>query len=169
MEIRNVPADVVAQILKLQSVSLCANLTGQMTTYCLVNPPKPGQPSYPLFAKERDGILDELKQRAVILAEGLNRIPGIQCNKVAGAMYCFPSVTLPPGPQRRRLLHEPPGGDRHLRGARIGLRPGPGHRPLPHHHPAAHAQDEAGGGKARRLPRSLQVAGPREPAQGTIP
>ncbi len=72
-------------------------LTGQMVTYCMVNPPQPGQPSYDLFAKERDGILDELKQRAVILAEGLNRIPGIQCNKVAGAMYCFPRITMPPG------------------------------------------------------------------------
>ena len=97
MELRNIPEDVVAQILKLQSVSLCANLTGQITTYCMIHPPEPGQPSYDLFKAERDGILDELKQRAVILAEGLNRIPGIQCNKVAGAMYCFPQVTLPPG------------------------------------------------------------------------
>jgi len=97
MEIRNIPDDVVAQILKLQSVSLCANLTGQMTTYCMVNPPVPGQPSYEMFAAERAGILDEMKQRAVILAEGLNRIPGIQCNRVAGAMYCFPRVTLPAG------------------------------------------------------------------------
>ena len=97
MEIRNVPADVVAQILKLQSVGLCSNLTGQMVTYCMVNPPQPGQPSYDLFARERDGILSELKQRAVILAEGLNKIPGIQCNKVAGAMYCFPRITMPAG------------------------------------------------------------------------
>jgi len=97
MEIRNIPEDVVAQILKLQSVSLCSNLTGQMTTYCMVNPPRPGQPSYEHYAAERAGILDEMKQRAVILAEGLNRIPGIQCNRVAGAMYCFPRVTLPPG------------------------------------------------------------------------
>ena len=97
MEIRNIPEDVVAQILKLQSVSLCSNLTGQMTTYCMVNPPRPGQPSYELFAAERAGILQEMKQRAVILAEGLNRIPGIQCNRVAGAMYCFPRVTLPAG------------------------------------------------------------------------
>jgi aspartate/methionine/tyrosine aminotransferase len=97
MEIRNVPADVVAQILKLQSVGLCSNLTGQMVTYCMVNPPQPGQPSYERFARERDGILNELKQRAIILAEGLNKIPGIQCNKVAGAMYCFPRITMPAG------------------------------------------------------------------------
>ena len=97
MEIRNVPADVVAQILKLQSVGLCANLTGQMVTYCMVNPPRPGQPSHEVFVRERDGILNELKKRAVILAEGLNRIPGYKCNTVAGAMYCFPSITLPAG------------------------------------------------------------------------
>jgi len=97
MEVRNVPVDVMAQILKLQSVSLCSNLTGQITTYCLVSPPKPGQPSYNLFIKERDGILNELKRRAVILADGLNGIPGIQCNKVAGAMYAFPRITLPEG------------------------------------------------------------------------
>jgi len=97
MELRNIPAEVVAQILKLQSVSLCSNLTGQVATYCMVTPPEPGQPSYDLFIKERDGILGELKQRARILADGLNRIPGVQCNAVAGAMYCFPRITLPPG------------------------------------------------------------------------
>jgi aspartate/methionine/tyrosine aminotransferase len=97
MEVRNISADVVAQITKLQSVSLCANLTGQVATYCMVHPPKPGEPSYPQYAQERDGILGELKRRAVMLAEGLNRIPGIQCNVVAGAMYAFPRIALPAG------------------------------------------------------------------------
>jgi aspartate/methionine/tyrosine aminotransferase len=97
MEVRNVPADVVAQITKLQSVSLCANLTGQVATYCMVRPPKPGDPSYPQYVHERDAILGELKRRAVLLAEGLNGIPGIRCNVVAGAMYAFPRITLPAG------------------------------------------------------------------------
>jgi aspartate/methionine/tyrosine aminotransferase len=97
MEVRNVPADVVAQITKLQSVSLCSNLTGQVATYCMVRPPKPGEPSFECYARERDGILGELKTRATLLADGLNRIPGIQCNVVAGAMYAFPRITLPAG------------------------------------------------------------------------
>ena len=97
MEVRNIPADVVAQITKLQSVSLCANLTGQVATYCMVRPPKPGEPSFERYARERDAVLGELKARAVLLAEGLNRIPGIQCNVVAGAMYAFPRITLPAG------------------------------------------------------------------------
>jgi aspartate/methionine/tyrosine aminotransferase len=97
MEVRNLPEEVAAQLTKLQSVSLCSNLTGQVATYCMVSPPKPGQPSYPLYAQERDSVLGELKRRAVMLAEGLNKIPGIQCNVVAGAMYAFPKITLPAG------------------------------------------------------------------------
>jgi aspartate/methionine/tyrosine aminotransferase len=97
MELRNIPPEVVAQVTRLQSVALCANLTGQVATYCMVRPPRPGDESYPLYASERDGVLGELRKRAILLAEGLNRIPGIRCNQVAGAMYAFPSITLPPG------------------------------------------------------------------------
>ena len=96
-EIRNIPADVAAQILKLQSISLCSNLPGQTTVYCMVNPPKAGSPSYATYSAERNGILGVLKERASILAEGLNKIPGISCNTVAGAMYAFPMVQLPAG------------------------------------------------------------------------
>jgi len=96
-EYRNVPDDVAAQILKLQSVSLCANLPGQTATYAMVRPPKPGMPSHAQYVTEKDGILDTLKQRAILLAEGLNRVEGISCNVIAGAMYAFPSITLPPG------------------------------------------------------------------------
>jgi aspartate/methionine/tyrosine aminotransferase len=96
-EYRNVPDDVAAQILKLQSVSLCANLAGQAATYAMVRPPKPGMPSYALYTSEKATILDTLKQRAILLADGLNRIEGIRCNVIAGAMYAFPSIKLPAG------------------------------------------------------------------------
>lgn len=96
-EIRNIPADVTAQILKLQSVGLCANLPGQVAVYCMVRPPRKGQPSYDEYIRERDAILGELKTRARLLADGLNGIPGIRCNDVAGAMYAFPRVDLPTG------------------------------------------------------------------------
>ena len=96
-EIRNIPADVAAQILKLQSISLCSNLPGQTAVYCMVSPPKPGSPSHATYIAERDSILGALKERATILADGLNKIPGIRCNTVAGAMYAFPMVELPLG------------------------------------------------------------------------
>lgn len=96
-EVRNIPDDVIEQILKLQSVNLCSNLPGQVATYCMVRPPRPGEESHDLYVRERDGILNALKERAGIIAEGLNAIPGITCNTVAGAMYAFPKITLPPG------------------------------------------------------------------------
>ena len=97
MEIRNIPDDVVAQITKLQSVSLCSNLTGQVATYAMVRPPRSGEPSHAAYAAEREDVLSRLKKRAALLADGLNAIPGIVCNQVAGAMYAFPQVQLPEG------------------------------------------------------------------------
>jgi len=32
-----------------------------------------------------------------MLQEGLNSIPGYRCQPIDGAMYAFPSITLPPG------------------------------------------------------------------------
>lgn len=97
MEVRNVPSDVSAQILKMQSVSLCSNLPGQIAMYSLVSPPPKDGPSRPLYNKEKSAILDELKIRAKLLTEGLNAIPGFRCNDVAGAMYAFPRFELPAG------------------------------------------------------------------------
>ena len=96
-EFRNVPDDVAAHILKLQSIALCANLAGQVAVHAMVCQPRPGMPSYALFTAEKQAILDTLKQRAILLVEGLNRIPGITCNTITGAMYAFPRITLPSG------------------------------------------------------------------------
>jgi aspartate/methionine/tyrosine aminotransferase len=97
MEVRNVPEDVMAEITKLQSVSLCANLPGQILVRAMVKPPVPGDPSWPTWDAERRTILESLKERSRILAEGLNAIPGYSCQPIAGAMYAFPTVRLPAG------------------------------------------------------------------------
>ena len=97
MEVRNVPEEVIAQITKLQSVALCANLPGQVLTSLMVSPPVAGEPSYRLFDEERNAILSELGKRAKMMEEGLNRIPGIHCQPIDGAMYAYPSLSLPAG------------------------------------------------------------------------
>lgn len=95
-EIRNVPGDVMAQFIKLQSINLCSNLTGQFVTYLMVAPPEPGDESYELYVKERDGILNDLKEKARILGEGLSKIEGIYTEIPCGAMYAFVRFELPP-------------------------------------------------------------------------
>lgn len=97
LECRNVPAAVMEEITKLQSISLCANSVGQIAAFLLVRPPRRGEPSYPLYEKERGDILEALRRKAEVVERGLNAVPGIQCNRVAGAMYAFPRITLPPG------------------------------------------------------------------------
>merc|ERR1712187_1055869 len=61
----------------------------------MVTPPKEGDPSYALFKQETDGILNGLKQRARLLTEGLNSIPGISSRAIQGAMCVFAKVEIP--------------------------------------------------------------------------
>jgi aspartate/methionine/tyrosine aminotransferase len=95
LEIRNVPDDVMAEFIKLQSISLCSNTVGQLVTYLVVTPPQKGDESYDMFIKERDGILNDLKTKAEILGKGLNEIEGMTIDVPEGAMYAFVKFELP--------------------------------------------------------------------------
>ncbi len=95
LEIRNIPDNVMAQFIKLQSISLCSNVDGQIASYLMVTPPVKGEESYELFVKERDGILNDLKTKAQILGEGLQRISGMITDIPQGAMYAFVKFELP--------------------------------------------------------------------------
>jgi len=88
-------AGVVEQILKLASIALCPNLVGQVTTSLVMDPPVEGEPSYELYAKERDDILSSLARRAKKLVSTLNTLEGVVCQEAQGAMYAFPNLTFP--------------------------------------------------------------------------
>ena len=45
---------------------------------------------------EHHSFLDSLKRRASKLAKAFNELEGISCNDAEGAMYLFPTITLPP-------------------------------------------------------------------------
>ena len=95
LEIRNIPDNVMEQFIKLQSISLCSNLPGQVVTYMMVSPPQPGDESYELYIKERDNILFELKKKSQILGTELDKIEGMETDIPQGAMYAFVKVKLP--------------------------------------------------------------------------
>ena len=95
LELRNIPDDVMAEFVKLQSISLCANVVGQIATYMMVAPPEPGDESYGLYARERDGVLADLKAKAEILGRGINGIEGMSVDIPRGAMYAFVRFELP--------------------------------------------------------------------------
>lgn len=95
-ELRHIPEDVLEQFIKLQSISLCSNVVGQIATYLMVAPPQEGDESYDLYIKEKNSILNDLKEKARILGEGINSIPGMSCEIPQGAMYAFVKFELPP-------------------------------------------------------------------------
>jgi len=95
MEVRNMSDDVYAELIKLQSIGLCSNTDGQLVTYLMVEPPRPGDESYELYEKEKGAILGDLKEKAGILGKGLNEIDGMKTNIPEGAMYAFVKFDLP--------------------------------------------------------------------------
>jgi len=95
LEVRNVPDDVFAQFVKLQSINLCANLAGQIACYLMVSPPEPGDASYDLYLEEKTFILNDLKEKAQIIGSELNNIDGLSVNTPEGAMYAFVKIELP--------------------------------------------------------------------------
>ncbi|VDP29514.1 unnamed protein product [Schistosoma mattheei] len=94
-ELVNFPEDVQQQLYKSLSARLCSSLLGQLTMDVVVNPPKPHEPSYNSFMKEKSSVLEELKQKAELTTKSLNSLQGFSCNPITGAMYAFPRIDLP--------------------------------------------------------------------------
>ncbi|KAL0270999.1 UNVERIFIED_CONTAM: hypothetical protein PYX00_008245 [Menopon gallinae] len=95
-EVINICPKVKVHLLKAISAMLCPTVLGQAVVECITNPPQESEPSYDLYIKEKQGVLQELKKRAKMVAETFNSIPGMSCNEVQGAMYAFPQIKFPP-------------------------------------------------------------------------
>ena len=94
LEMYNFDPDVKACVVKLASVALCSNVSGQVLMWMIMNPPKEGDASYELFAKERDATTSSYKRRARLLVDGLRKIDSVTCNDIGGALYAFPTLKL---------------------------------------------------------------------------
>lgn len=70
--------EVAAQIYKFVSISLCAPVIGQCLVEMMVNPPREGDPSYPLYKQEYDGIFNGLQKRATALYEAFQQMEGVE-------------------------------------------------------------------------------------------
>lgn len=95
MELTNIDTDVISQIVKLKSIYLCSNTTGQITCDLMVNPPTLEECSLETverYETEKMEILDSFKRRAEIVTEKLNKMKNIKCAEVEGSMYAFPRL-----------------------------------------------------------------------------
>ncbi|GIQ84547.1 hypothetical protein KIPB_006061 [Kipferlia bialata] len=94
-ELVNIPLAVRDVFYKLASIGLCPNTAGQLVVSAMVNPPDFGDEGE-LFQQQKTSILASLKRRAGSVATAFNSVEGMSCARVAGALYAFPSVVLPP-------------------------------------------------------------------------
>ena len=95
MELVGFDPEVQAQIYKFLSINLCSPVVGQCLVECMVNPPKPGEASYEVYAEEYSHIADGLRHRAEALYEAFGAMEGVEVHKPQGSMYLFPSIKLP--------------------------------------------------------------------------
>eukprot|EP00731_Ephydatia_muelleri_P026153 Em0018g253a len=100
MELIGFDSAMMGQIYKMSSAMLCSTSVGQTVTDVLVNPPRPGEPSYKTFQEERGSVLSALRRKAKLVTEGFNAVPGVHCNEVQGAM----TTILPPEEDIKLLL-----------------------------------------------------------------
>lgn len=84
--------EVIKVLLKSK---LCPNVPGQVVMNVMVNPPRPNEPSYEQFQKEKKETLRSLAERSQFIVDTLNSIPGYKANPPMGAMYVFPRIELP--------------------------------------------------------------------------
>lgn len=93
--------EVAAQIYKFVSIMLCPPVIGQCLVEMVVNPPKQGDPSFPLYQQEYDGIKNDLRTRATALYDAFKQMEGVECQDPQGSMYLFPTITIPPKAQEQ--------------------------------------------------------------------
>ncbi len=94
-EVVNLDMDVKLELNKLSSANLCSNVLGQVCMFGVVSPPNENEESYELYMREKNQVLSGLKERALLVSEILNKIEGVTCNHVEGAMYAFPKIEIP--------------------------------------------------------------------------
>ena len=92
-----IPEDVNDIFFKMASSKLCSNASGQAMVSLMCRGPKRGDVSYESHEREKIALFDSLKQRASVVSQGLDNIPGFACQPATGAMYAFPSVQMPSG------------------------------------------------------------------------
>ena len=94
-EVINMDPTVFAMLQKSISAKLCPTVVGQACMDVVVNPPVAGDPSHESFTGQVEQTLASYAERAKLVADTLNTIPGFSCNTVQGAMYAFPQIKFP--------------------------------------------------------------------------
>ncbi|XP_045905907.1 alanine aminotransferase 2-like [Micropterus dolomieu] len=95
MELVNVDPEVAHFVDNVLCGDISTPVTGQLALDVMVNPPKPGDPSYDTYTQEILLTRVTLSQNAQRAQEFLNDLPGMSCQPVMGGIYLYPRLHPP--------------------------------------------------------------------------
>uniref|UniRef100_A0A3Q1GEY9 alanine transaminase n=1 Tax=Acanthochromis polyacanthus TaxID=80966 RepID=A0A3Q1GEY9_9TELE len=95
MEIVNMDPEVMHFVDTMLCTDVSTPITGQLALDLMVNPPKPGDPSYDTYTQETLLTQTTLSQNAQRAVELLNDLPGMSCQPAMGGIYLYPCLHLP--------------------------------------------------------------------------
>ncbi|XP_071774534.2 alanine aminotransferase 2-like [Centroberyx gerrardi] len=97
MELVNMDPVVMLFADTMLCTDISTPVTGQLALELMVNPPKPGDPSYDTYKQEILFSQVTLAQNAQRAWEFLNCLPGMSCQKAMGGIHLYPQLLIPPG------------------------------------------------------------------------
>lgn len=95
MELVGLAPEVIAAFQNVRNILQCPSVLGQCALYCVVNRPRPGEPSYELFNKELTSYYKYLSERAATAYSVFSSIPGYHCHPIEGSTFVYPRVDMP--------------------------------------------------------------------------
>jgi alanine transaminase len=84
-----IPEDVNDCFYKLAASKLCSNAPGQAMVSLMCRGPNEGDISYESHEREKLALFEGLRERASMVSQGLDDIPGFSCQPATGAMCKF--------------------------------------------------------------------------------
>lgn len=94
--LHNFNPEVRAVFVKMVSISLCPNTTGQILVSLAVRGPTKGTEDEKLYNKERQDNRNALGRSMESAYTRLNYAKGIVCQPIRGGIFAYPRITVPP-------------------------------------------------------------------------
>ncbi|XP_051944468.1 alanine aminotransferase 2-like isoform X2 [Hippocampus zosterae] len=94
VELVNMDPGIMPYVERLFHLIPSAPVTGQIALELMVEPPQPGDPSYPLYMHEMEHTRRTLVDNVKRVLQVLNRLPAISCQPVQGGAFAFPRLHL---------------------------------------------------------------------------
>ncbi|XP_073778060.1 alanine aminotransferase 2 isoform X2 [Danio rerio] len=96
VELVNVDPAVQRYIRTLFSTRSCPPVPGQIAIQLMVDPPKPGDPSFPAFTEEVQSIRDVVCRNVRLIQEVCRELPGVRCQPLKAGFFVYPRLQIPP-------------------------------------------------------------------------